>query len=148
MVQPAAVSFGGGSGSSDGQGLISAKVRLIAPQYEQFQLGIGAFTGTDDMNTTWYAIVSTDLLKPPAGLSKDSIAVRAHLGYGTDAFDDSIIGGAELFFNPHISAAVEYDGNDVNAALRYADRSNWSAQVGIYGNDSDVFGSVSYNWGF
>ncbi|MCC6484076.1 MAG: hypothetical protein IT209_04440 [Armatimonadetes bacterium] len=138
----------GTGGGSNGQGLLAAKVRLESPQIKQYQLGIGVFTDTDDIDTTWYAVVSTDILHAPRDLRDNSVGVRLHLGYGSKAFDKSIIGGGELFFNNRVSAVVEYDGYDVNAALRYSDPSNWRAQVGIFGDNSDLFGSVAYNWHF
>jgi hypothetical protein len=57
--------------------------------------------------------------------------LRLHLGYGTGAFREKLIGGAELFLDKWFSVIAEYNGVDTNAALRYVHDESLRLQLGI-----------------
>ena len=121
--------------------LVNAKVNIIPENFKSFELGIGIIDATDDLDRTYYIVASADWVTPET-LRRRVIGTRVHAGYGTGFFDRTLIGGAEFVFNPKLSAVGEYNGDRLNAALRYVSDESFRMQAGF--QQSHLFASTSY----
>lgn len=125
----------------------SAKVNIGADAAGRYQVGIGIVDFTDEVESSGYIVVSTDLLAPPDAWAEDTLAVRGHLGYAGGIYDDSLIGGVEVFLSRGMSIIGEYNGDDVNAALRFADSAQpIRIQAGVADSDFFVSATAAFNF--
>ena len=127
--------------SSDDEIIANVKANIIPSNWDRVQIGVGLMDVLDQVEDTFYAIVSTDLLAPPSALEDDATFLRLHVGYGAGAFDDEIIGGAELFLNSKWAVLAEWNGDELGAAIRYCHDTPFRAQAGMY--DERFFASMT-----
>ncbi len=120
----------------------NAKVNIIPQNFRNVQFGIGTIDLFDAVRSTFYAVASADFATPDI-LRKYTVGLRAHAGYGSGVYTDSFIGGVELVFNRKFSLVTEFDGTNVNAAVRYAHNTNFGVQLGFQRND--IFFNSTYN---
>ena len=113
-ISPAWVDSRGG----DDEFIISAKWRILDENEGQPAVALGVFDATDQINFTLYGVVQKGFT-----MGKTGVNVMAGLG-GSDSLVDGFFCGAQFLLGSGASALVEYDGNDVNAGIRWpiADR--------------------------
>lgn len=120
----------------DGKAIANGKVRIQAANFRNVDIGIGIIDAFDAVDQTVYVVGSVDLVPPPAedATLGSAIGVKAHLGYGSGAFNDHLIGGAELRFSRDFSVIGEWDGDVANFGIRFSRVQNFSVQAGIAGH--------------
>lgn len=112
------------NGPSDA--IISGKWRVFGEfeGEEDFGLCVGVFDLTDELNRTAFFSAEKHF---EVGETK----VRGVAGWGeSNSLVDGLYAGAEIFLGRNYSALVEYDGDDVNAALRWPFGERMKVSVG------------------
>jgi hypothetical protein len=125
----------------DGEVLANAKVNIVPSNFGRFQLGLGVIDLLDMLDQTFYIMASAEWGMSEAARAKGRV-LRLHLGYGTGLFDDSLIGGGEYLLTRRLAVIGEYDGDRVNAALRYIRDEGFRMQIGLA--SSRLFFSTAY----
>jgi hypothetical protein len=110
--------------------IATGKVTILPQNFEWLELGFGAIDPFDAIQKSFYGIASANV-RVPTEEGEKAIRLRLHLGYGTGAFREKLIGGAELFLDKPFSVIAEYNGVDTNAALRYVHDESLRLQLGI-----------------
>jgi len=91
----------------------SGKWRLFREGEREFGLAAGVFDITDELNRTFFGVAQKYFLV-------GNTWVRAVGGWGeANSMVDGLFAGAEVFLGNDWSALVEYDGEDVNAGVRW-----------------------------
>lgn len=122
----------------------NAKVNIVPQNFRNFELGIGVIDFADAINASVYIMASLDYATQT--ILERSIGLRLHAGFGTGLFRDKLIAGTELVLNRRFSIAGEYNGININAALRYAHDANFGFQLGF--QNTDIFVNASYRLRF
>jgi len=112
-------------------------------------MAIGIFDISDQFNRTNYVVLSQSI-----GLSQESISPLPsssfHIGYANaerqPATFEGIFGGIDFVAAQDMLAQIEYDGEDINGALRYYPASWVSLDAGIV--DSEFGYGFTVNTGF
>jgi hypothetical protein len=110
----------------------NAKVNIVPGNFKHFELGLGVIDLADQIDQTFYVVVSGEWMKPGVLEKSGASGVRLHLGYGSGLFNGTAIGGGEVVFTRKFSALAEYDGHRVNGAVRYVHDQALRLQAGIY----------------
>jgi hypothetical protein len=127
------------TGASD-KSLANAKVTFIPQNFRNFEVGVGVIDAFDAIEQTFYVVGSANLVTPEVrttvrGEEFRSIGLKVHAGVGNGMFNEELFAGGELLFTKNVSVVGEWDTNDFNAALRYAHKDYFSAQLGFFNND-------------
>ncbi|MDH7569099.1 MAG: hypothetical protein QHJ73_05885 [Armatimonadota bacterium] len=113
------------------------KLRILPETKEGVALAGGWWDPFDQVNSTPYGVISKRLTELAPG-----VVLRGHFGVGGGLFD-GVFGGADLTLARNLLAMVEYDGNDVNAGLRFAASESVRIDAGLV---SDEFAAgISFN---
>ncbi len=113
------------------------------------KMAIGIFDISDQINRTNYVVLSRSI-----GLAQGSISplpqANVHIGYASaerePATLDGIFGGIDFVAAEDTLAQIEYDGEDVNGALRYYPASWLSLDAGMV--NSELGYGFTINSGF
>jgi hypothetical protein len=108
------------------------------------QLAIGVFDASNEVNRAYYVVLTKDLTIAESGKKSN---LRASFGYADNHYNsgvmDGFFGGVEFVPFSKALLQIDYDGDNVNAALRYriADQISVSAAA----IDGDLGLSASFN---
>ena len=97
----------------DAETIISAKWQMWAEQGDRPAVALGVYDINDEINFTLYGVAQKSC-------TIGNTPVRVVAGFGENrSLVDGFFCGAELSLGKGISALVEYDGEDVNAGVRW-----------------------------
>jgi len=110
----------------------NAKINIVPSNFKGFELGLGVIDIADFQKRTFYGIASAEIGVPSAAdINKNFVALRVHGGFGSGLYKEDFIGGLELLFNRKLSIIGEYNGNEVNAGVRYVHDEALRLQAGV-----------------
>jgi hypothetical protein len=114
VAKTASLNAGIGAGLEvNGEGILSAKWRFRQDNLVQPAVAVGVMDLTDEFEITPYVVVQKDFKLAGYG-------VTAHAGYARpDSLLDGFFGGAEATFASKYKVMAEYDGDDLNAGVRF-----------------------------
>lgn len=118
-----------------------AKLHLVPKDFDWFDLGVGVIDPFDALRTTLFAVASASVV-PPRGGMNSAFAMRVHAGLGTGIYSSRMFLGGEVWFREQFSIIGEWDTRKFNAAFRWQQSSDFSAQAGIA--NKGVFVSATY----
>lgn len=131
--------------NADNKGVANAKVNIIPKNFEWFEIGVGVIDGGDAIERTFFVVASANF--PMQDKQGGHISgVRLHVGTGTGAFNEKLIGGAEIVLNEQFSLVGEWDTENFNAALRYVHDNTFRLQIGFQNNQ--IFFGATYGLKF
>lgn len=126
--------------------VFNAKAHIVPANFKGFELGLGVLDASNEIQRSYYVMASANFASAENLRRRGIAGVRLHAGVGSGRWGDHFIGGAEVVFNGHYSAVVEYDANDVNVAARYVHGNGFGLQTGLL--KTDAFVSTSYTLKF
>jgi hypothetical protein len=124
--------------------LLNGKVNIMPGNFKHFELGLGIVDLLDNLDQTFYFMVSWEKVSPDWLTKNRFLGMRLHAGFGSGVYSDNIIGGGEFLLSRRISVIGEFDGSKVNAALRYIPDESLRMQVGLEKNG--IFFSTTYGF--
>jgi hypothetical protein len=127
------------------KGLVNAKYALTRDSLATPGIAVGVVDVADSIDTSVYVVLSKGFGQVALG-GRGRFGLRAHAGYGTGMFDDTLFGGAELFFTDRLALLGEYDGRDVNFGASFRVGHGVQIKAGLFDADNFAAG-ISYSAG-
>ncbi len=135
----------GGDFGSDVNVLVNAKYQVLREKRNLPAIAVGVVDAADQLglDPSWYVVASKYFTKSEI---EQRFALKGHVGYGGGLYGDSPFGGAELFFDRHLSAMAEYRDGDINVGGRYTYKA-FTATIALFDLNS-IGGEVAYSFRF
>jgi len=123
---------------------LNAKFALLEEKNNLPQVAVGVVDALDTTGAdpSWYVVASKYFTRNEI---EQRFALKGHIGYGGGLYDDEIFAGAELFFDPHLSAMFDVANGDFNVGGRYSYK-GWNLTVALF-DLSNFGGSLAYTVG-
>lgn len=129
----------------DSKGLLNAKYAVTRETFAMPGIAIGTVDLADSIDRTFYLVLTKGFGRVGLG-GAGTFGLRAHAGYGSGIYDDTLFGGAELLFSDRLAVIGEYDGRNVNFGASF--RLGQGVQVKGALFDADNFAAgISYSAG-
>jgi len=151
-IEIGAARFNDAFGGTQSETIGNVKVNLDLPRWtdnpEAPELAVGVWDIGNNLNRAYYVVLTKEIeLKEEGTISN----FRVNLGYADNDTDtngalDGIFGGIELCPFEHALGQIEYDGENINATLRYHP-SDWLS-LELASIDGDLGVGVNVHSGF
>ena len=135
----------GGIGGDDVNVLVNAKYQILREKRSLPALAVGVVDAADqlDLDPSWYVVASKYFTRSEI---EQRFALKGHVGFGGGIYGDEPFGGAELFFDRHLSAMAEFRDGNINVGARYSYKA-FTATLALF-DLSDIGGQVAYAFRF
>lgn len=109
----------------DGEGILSAKWRFRQSSLTSPAVAVGIIDVTDQFDLTPYILVQK-------GFDVGGNGLTALVGYAhSDSLLDGLFAGAEMTVDERYKVMVEYDGDDLNAGVRFPFKDKLDITAGV-----------------
>ncbi len=109
----------------DGEGILSAKWRFRQSSLASPAVAVGVIDVADQLDLTPYIVVQK-------GFEVGGNGITALVGYAnSDSLLDGVFAGAEMTINERYKVMVEYDGDDLNAGVRFPYKEKLDITAGV-----------------
>jgi hypothetical protein len=125
--------------------LANAKYRLAEEKGSSPAIAVGGMDLADTLDLSVYGVLSKGFGKVALG-GRSGLGLRAHVGYGSGAFNDNLFGGVELLWSDRLTLMGEYDGSDFNFGGRFGVGTGVHLDLGIL--DGKFGAGIAYSAGF
>jgi hypothetical protein len=117
----------------DDKVILNAKATILPENFKWLDIGVGVIDAFDSIEDTLYLIASARLTTPDVSspTNAEAVGLKVHVGYGSGMFSNHVIGGGELTFSDRFSLIGEWDGHDVNGAVRFVPNDTFRIQAGF-----------------